>query len=109
MIPNSPIRGLVRGTPSPSSLVRGSVLAIDVVVAVVEGVDARVLERLDGSHQAGEMHDPRRVLARDRRLDRLARPRAQREDAVAAHQNRGRAMGADRLDDAAPDLLAPDQ
>src|SRR5215218_1719120 len=98
MIPSSPIRGLV-----------SSALSIDALVAGVEGVDALRLERLDRTHRAGEMDDPRGVLAHHGGLDRLARAGADSEHAVVAHEDGGGALRGDCVDDSAADLLVADQ
>src|SRR3954447_21180138 len=96
MTPSSPMRGL-------------SALAIDVLVAVVEGIDGLLLERLDGPERARQVDDPRGLLAHDGGLERLARAAAQREHAVGAHEHGGRAVAGKRLDDATADLLVADQ
>src|ERR1700748_3599493 len=100
MIPSSPIRGR-EGT--------ASALAIDVLVAVVERIDVLLLERDGLAERPREVHDPGGVLAHHRRLDRLAGPGAEREHAVAAHQDRSRAVRRERLHDGAADLLVADE
>src|SRR5438093_3621486 len=107
MIPSRPIRGLAC-TRAGASTTCDSALAIDVLVAVVEGVDAVGLQRRDGAERAGEVDDARGVLAHHRGLDRVARPLAESEDAVAAHQDGARAVRGERVDDPAADLLVAD-
>src|SRR4051794_31514997 len=108
MIPSRPIRGRVPMASALRGLTR-SALAIDVLVAVEEGVDVGGLEDLHRAERVGEMHCPRDVLAHHRGLHRVPRRRADREDAVAAHEHGGRAARAERLDDAAPDRLVADE
>src|ERR1041384_8176733 len=91
MIPSTPIRGRVC-TTLPSSRAWVSVLAIDVLVAVVQRVDMDRLQRLDGTERAREVHRARGVLAHHCALDGVARALAEREDAVVAHQHRPRAV-----------------
>src|SRR4051812_29198468 len=100
MIPRTPTRGL--------RLTR-SALAVDVVVAVIEGVD--VLSRQGDGRAEGpcEMHGACDVLAHDRGLEGVAGTATEREDSVAAHQHGGRAVVLQRLDDPAADLLVADQ
>src|SRR5919202_1805228 len=98
MIPSRPIRGFDR-TSRASSMTSVSTLAIDVLVAVVEGIDALGLEGLDVAQRAGEVDGARGVLAHHRGLHRVAGVAADREHAVAAHQHGLRAMLGKRLDD----------
>src|SRR5690242_21739213 len=107
MIPSRPIRGRVCTSLSSSSA-WVSALAIDVLVAVVERVDVHWLERLDRPERAREVHRARDVFAHHRALDGVARALAEREHAMAAHQHRAGAVLADRLDDAAAELLVAD-
>src|SRR4051794_26164386 len=117
MTPRSPMRGRACAIPAGGASRRGCVfmvpsslpLSIDVLVALPERVDVLGLERLDGAERPGQVDRARDVLAHDRRLDSVARARADREDAVGAHEDRGRAMAGERLDDAAPDLLVADE
>src|SRR5215208_4724573 len=100
MIPSTPIRG--RATVD-------SALAVDVLVTVIEGVDL-VSGEWDGlAVDPCEMHGACDVLAHDRGLDGVAGTATDGEDSVAAHQHGRRAVGAERLDDAAPDLGVADQ
>src|SRR5919202_7150610 len=108
MMPSSPIRGRVRSS-RPFSAALVSVLAIDVLVAVIERVDALGVELLDRPERAGQVHGLRGLLAHHRALERRAWPVADGEHAVAAHEHRAGAVRADRLDHAAPDLLVADQ
>src|SRR4051812_27951276 len=108
MMPSRPIRGRVR-TSRPSWVAWVSALAIDVLVAVVERVDAVGVQLLDRPERSGQVHGLRRVLAHHGALDRLARALAEREDPVGAHQHRARTVAPDRVDDAATDLLVADQ
>src|SRR3954465_10180994 len=117
MIPSRPIRGRACAIPAAADRRRGCVcnvgpaltLSVDVLVALPERVDVVALERLDRPERAREVHGARTVLAHDGGLDRLARARADREDAVAAHEDGGRAVARERLDEAAADLLVADE
>src|SRR5919106_3513374 len=108
MTPSIPTRGFVA---SGGAISRDwvSVLAIDLLVAVVEGVDAVRVERLERTHGPRDVDHARRVLAHDGGLDRLPRTLAEREHAVRAHQDGPRAPAGERLDDAAAELLVADQ
>src|SRR3954467_8081936 len=98
MIPSRPILGLAGGAAV-------SALAVDVLVAVMQCLDAFRVEWDDVAERTGEVDGARDVLAHHCRLDRVARGRADREDAVRAHQDGRRAMLLERLGDAAADLL----
>src|SRR4051812_1987816 len=114
--PSSPIRGRPCAIPAGAGSTRVCVctirssltLSVDVLVARPERVDVVGLERLHGTERAREVDRARDVLAHDRRLDRVARGRADGEDAVRAHEHRGRAVAGQRRDDGAPDLLVAD-
>src|SRR3954453_22320345 len=105
MIPSRPIRGRACAIAAGADWRRGCVcnvgpslaLSVDVLVALPERVDVMRLERLDGAERAREVQGARDVLAHDGGLDRLARARADREDAVAAHEEGGGAGARGRL------------
>src|SRR3954454_22002933 len=107
MTPSSPMRGRACAIPAGGASRRGCVctipssltLSIDVLVALPERVDVVRLERLDRPERSGQVDGARDVLAHDRRLDRVARGRADGEDAVGAHEHRRRAVALQRLDD----------
>src|SRR3954451_13655091 len=106
--PSRPMRGRACPASAGAGSTRGCVctipssltLSVDVLVALPERVDVVGLDRVHGSERAGEVHGARDVLAHHRRLDRLARARADREDPVRAHQHGRRAVARERLDDA---------
>src|SRR4051812_25440470 len=102
MIPSSPIRGRAAVTPA-------SALAVDVLVAVMEGLDVVGVERHDVSQDAREMYRARDVLAHDGRLDGVAGGPADREHPVRAHEDGARVVAGERLHDPAADLLVADQ
>src|SRR6201989_2668841 len=102
MIPSSPIRGRAGVTPE-------SALAVDVLVAVMAGLDVVGVERRDVAEHAREVHRAGDVLAHHGRLDGVAWPGPHGEHAVGAHQHGGGTMVLQRLDDAVADLLVADQ
>src|ERR1700754_1536377 len=96
MMPSTPTRGRVATR---------STLSVDVLVAVIEGVDFLSSERDGRAEGPCEVHGACDVLAHDRGLDGVARTATDGEDSVAAHEHRGRAVVLQRLDDPAADLL----
>src|SRR3954466_8742859 len=104
MMPSRPMCGRAWATSAA-----GSALSVEVLVAVIERVDLLLGERDGRAEGACQVDRAGRVLAHDGGLDGRARGRADGEDAVAAHQHGGRAMGGQRLDDGAADLLAADE
>src|SRR4051794_30981317 len=100
MIPSTPIRGRVT--------VR-SALSVDVLIAVIEGVDVLGGEG-DGRAEAPcEMHGACDVLAHDRGLDGVAWTATDGEDSVAAHEHGRRAVAVERVHDPAANLRVADQ
>src|SRR5260370_3413358 len=110
MIPRTPIRGLrsviclsPSAGPGPSTL-----LAVDVLVPGVHGVDVRLAEQGDVAERPGEVDRPRGVLAHGRGLHRGTRVGPDRENPVAAQQNGGRAGAPPPRRDGLADLVAAD-
>src|SRR5436190_22719097 len=85
-----------------------SALSVDVLVPVVEGVDALLGNRNELAALARDVYRPGDVLAEDRGLDGILRGDADRERAVVAHQHGARPVAAQGLDDAAPDRVVAD-
>src|ERR1700752_1247482 len=103
MIPSRAILGL------PTGRAAASALAVDVLVAVMQCLDAFRVEWYDVAERACEVDGPGHVLAHHRGLDRVSGGRADREHAMCAHQDRGRVMALERLHDPAADRLVSDQ
>src|SRR5262245_41308515 len=103
MMPSRPIRGL------PTGRAAASALAVDVLVAVMQCLDAFRVEWDDVAERAREMDGPSHVLAHHRGLDGVSGGGADREYAVGAHEDRGRVVALERLHDAAADRLVADQ
>src|SRR3954464_6138378 len=103
MMPSRPILGL------PTESAAASALAVDVLVAVMQCLDAFRVEWYDVAERACEVDGPSHVLAHHRRLDRGAGGGADREHAVRAHEHRGRRVAFERLDDPTADRLVADQ
>src|SRR4051812_30209046 len=99
MIPSRPILGLSTGRAAASAL------AVDVLVAVMECLDAFRVERCDVAERACEVNGPSHVLAHHRGLDGVPGGGADGEHAVRAHEDSGRVVALQRLHDAAADRL----
>src|SRR6478735_3382522 len=86
-----------------------SALAVDVLVAVEQGVDVVRRDARRLTELARDVHRSGDVLAHDGSLDGGAGVLAAGEDAEVAHQDgRGPAVG-ERVDDAPPDGVVADQ
>src|SRR3954469_24970095 len=93
MMPSRPILGLPTGRPA------GSALAVDVLVAVMQCLDAFRVEWDDVAERACEVDGPSHVLAHHRRFDGVACGGADREHTMRPHQDRGGVMALQCLDD----------
>src|SRR4051812_29887285 len=100
---------MIPSTPTLGRVATRSALSVNVLVAVIERVDFLSSERDGAAEGACEMHGACDVLAHDRGLDGVAGTATDREDSVAAHQHRRRAVMLERLDDPAADLRVSDQ
>src|SRR5699024_3738569 len=85
-----------------------SALAVDVLVAVVEGVDQALLDGQRLAELAGDVHGARDLLDHHGGLHRGAGVLPDGERAVVLHQHGGAAMALQRLDDAAADRVVAD-
>src|SRR5689334_7684624 len=98
----------VRARPRGRAWWWWSSLAVDVLVAVEEGVDVVLLDRDRGAELARDVHGAGDVLAHHRGLDRGPGGRPDAEDAVVLHEHCGRAALAQGLDDPAADRVVAD-
>src|SRR6266545_2491619 len=110
MMPRMPILGCCSAIclTFPSSFEAGSALPVHVLVALVQGVDVGLRDGQRLAQRAGEVHRTGRVLAHHGGLDGGAPGRPDREDAVAAHEHRRRAMALERGHDALADVVPAD-
>src|SRR3954453_20062636 len=100
MIPSTPTRGRVATR---------SALSVDVLVAVIEGVDLLGGQGDGCAEGPCQMHGACDVLAHDRGLDRVAWTATEGEDSVAAHEHGRRAVLGEGPDDPAADPGVADQ
>src|SRR3954471_20179016 len=103
MMPSRPILGL------PTGRAAASALAVDVLVAVMQCLDAFRVEWYDVAERAREVNGPSHVLAHHRGLDGVSGGGADREHAVRAHEHRARVVALQGLHDPAADRLVADQ
>src|SRR4051812_911750 len=103
MMPSRPILGLPTGRPA------GSALAVDVLVAVMQCLDAFRVEWSDVAERTCEVDGPSHVLAHHGGLDGVSGGGADREHAVRAHEHCGGVVALQRLHDPAADPLVAAQ
>src|SRR5690242_4735397 len=118
MMPRIPMRATVRDLLMAMTFllngwlvvgVQPSVLAVFRGVPAVQGVDLVGRYRLRLTERPGQVDSAGGIFAHHRGLDRAGRGRADGEDAVVAHEHRGRAVPGQGGDDAPADLVPPDE
>ena len=86
-----------------------AVLSVDVLVAVVEGVDVMLFDGNEGTARSRDVHGLGDLLDHDGGLDGSTCVAPDREGAVVAHEDSRRARFAQGIDDAAPDRVVADE